>query len=518
VPTWWSWFQSIYLRSDRRVLGVFRAALGGVLLYDLARRFPDASLLWSSEGVLRAETLRRAPQAGFQVSFLLGVSSASMVKLAFAGLGLVFALYAVGLFTRAMQILALLGYASLNARNLFFEDGGTGCVILLLGWTLLLPLADRFSVDALRRDAKLSRISERVRARTAARQPLFTLAALAVLLQAAIIYWLNAAHKTGATWRHGDAVHLVLWQHRVNTPLALWLAAHEPAWLSPLLTSLTKRTELLLPLLLLWPTYRIQTRAVAFVLALLLHGGIALCLTLGPFSYAMICLVWLTLPGEVLDAVARRASRRRGWGWARMRARVVRALRRRLYASRSAPVVVVPQAWRKRLIALRELLLAGMLIVEGTNVLASNRGIPKLLQVHQPTWLLAYKLPLRAIQAWSMFAPDAPRDDGTMVVDALTTGGRHVDPFTGAAPDFEQVRRGLVPHSIALSDYFLAMRSRQSSRYRRDLSRYLKTYSAPGSGERLRSAVVWWVSYVPPPRGTTEPGPLKKELLWRLKL
>jgi len=118
-----------------------------------------------------------------------------------------------------------------------------------------------------------------------------------------------------------------------------------------------------------------------------------------------------------------------------------------------------------------------------------------------------------------MFAPDAPREDGTMVVDAVTGSGRHVDPFTGLPPDFEQIRRGLAPHSIALSDYFFALRDKRHARYRRELSRYLKRYRVPGApGERLRAFEVFWVSYVPPPRGSYVPGPLKRESLWRVKL
>ena len=120
--------------------------------------------------------MRKAPQAAPQVSFLLGLSSATSVQLAFAGLGVVFVLYGLGLFTRPMQVMALAGYVSLNARNLFFEDGGTGTVILLLGWTLLLPLSDRFSLDALRRDAGLPTLKERVRARANARAPVVSLA------------------------------------------------------------------------------------------------------------------------------------------------------------------------------------------------------------------------------------------------------------------------------------------------------------------------------------------------------
>ena len=79
-------FRELYLRLDRRVLGVFRIALGAVLVYDVLRRFPDAGLLWSSDGVLSSEALRKVPQASPQLSFLLELSSASHVRLAFAAL------------------------------------------------------------------------------------------------------------------------------------------------------------------------------------------------------------------------------------------------------------------------------------------------------------------------------------------------------------------------------------------------------------------------------------------------
>jgi len=327
---------------------------------------------------------------------------------------------------------------------------------------------------------------------------------------------LYAEHKTGATWRGGDAVHLVLWQHRVNTPLALWFAAHEPAWLSPLLTRLTRRTELLLPFLLLWPTHALVTRGTAFLLAVLLHGGIALCLTLGPFSYAMICLVWLAVPGAALDLAARQLPRRFGSRWLRIQARAVRAVRRRFYVTKSRPAVssAAPERWRLA----RELAIGCILLVEGANIAVSNDAVPAWLQFREPAWLLAYKPYLRAYQRWAMFAPDAPREDGTIVVDAQTVSGRHIDPFTGAPPDFEQIRRGLAPHSIALSDYLLSMQSARNSRYRRDLGRYLKAYRVAGTNERLRLAEVWWVSYTPPPRGRYEPGPIKKEKLWRQKM
>jgi len=517
LPGWLGSLREVYLRLDRRVLGVFRVALGAVLLYDLLRRFPDAALLWSSDGLLASETLKRAPQDPHQFSLLLYLSSASSVKLAFVGMGLVFLLYTLGLFSRAMQLLALLSYTSLNARNLFFEDGGTCCTILLLCWTLLLPLGDRFSLDALRRDAQLASVKQRTLRRALTKKPIFSLAALAVLLQAAVIYWLNAAHKSGSTWRGGDAVHLVLWQHRVNTPFAVWLSAHEPVWLSPLLTRLTRRTEFILPALLLWPTHPTQTRSAAFLIALGLHGGIALCLTLGPFSYAMICLLWLAVPGAALDAGLRHLPTRGFWRLARYRARAVRALRRLLPGRRRA-AWSPPALWLRRAGGAREVVLAGMLVVETASVLSSNRAVPRALRVSPPLWLLAYKPYLRGNQGWSMFAPNAPTEDGTAVVDATTKDGRHIDPFTGRAPDPELVRRGLVPHHIAVSDYLLSMRDSHNARYRRGLARYLQKLYPEDSPHAIKQVEVRWASYTPPARGSDEPSAIRQQVLWKSRV
>lgn len=497
---------------------MFRILLGLVLLYDVARRFPDARLLWSDEGVLSLEALARAPQAPQQFSLLLGVGSGSATQLSFVLLGCVFALYALGLFSPVMRVLALIGYASLNARNLFYEDGGTSVVILLLTWTAWLPLGDRFSLDAIRREARLPNALARARLRLEQRAPLISVAALIILLQTAAIYWLNAVHKTGHTWKAGDAVHLVLWQHRVNTPLAMAFAGYEPTWFSPVSTWLTVRAEYVLPILLLWPSYPVIGRSIAFVMAVLLHGGIALLMTLGPFSYAMICLVWLTLPGASLDAVVARLPRRLGWRLARLRGRLLRAWRRTFYKvpAKGEAKHDVPRApaWWSRL---REAALGLMLVVELANLLSYNRAIPQALKTNAGRflWEHSYKPYLRGMQGWSMFAPNAPEEDGTLVIDALTKSGRRIDPFTGTAPDFEQVRRGLVPHSIAVSDYLLSMRDAKNKRYRHDLRRYLRRYSA---SDPIVSAQVWWVSYKPPPRGAYTPGPLRKQQLWKIKI
>jgi hypothetical protein len=52
---------------------------------------------------------------------------------------------------------------------------------------------------------------------------------------------------------------------------------------------------------------------------------------------------------------------------------------------------------------------------------------------------------LRLNQGWSMFAPDAPRSDLTVVVDAATASGRHLDPYNAVGSLVADPRARSVP-------------------------------------------------------------------------
>ena len=507
-----------YLSADRRVLGLFRICFGLVLLYDLARRVPEAARLYSDEGVLSGHFLQSHPQASPQFSLLFACSSAFEVRLAFALIGVVYAAYCLGFCTRVAQLAALICCTSLNSRNLFFEDGGTCTTILLAAWTSFLPLSDRYSLDALLRDARASTIRARVRGRAARQRPFVSLAVLAILLQACTIYYFNAAHQTGWTWRHGDAVHLVLWQHRVNTPLAFWLAQHEPSWFSPVSTWLVIRVERLIPLLLLFPVHRLYTRGAAFLAAVALHGGIALMMTLGPFSYAMMALMLLCVPGEAIAALGGKIPLMWRYRAARLRALLVTRLARH---ARKPATPREPAGAFRGLMGLREALVLLLIVASAVQVRVDNPPANATRRVEQPRLFRALLMYPRMQQYWAMFAPDAPSDDGTVVVDAKTASGAHIDPFTGAAPDLELARRGLTPHPVILSDYLVAMSYGGNRQYDPELKRYLKNWQQSdgrSSGDRLVSFSAWWVSHPSPKRGEVVPGPAVRRLLVRGKL
>jgi hypothetical protein len=508
----WQKFVELWLSIDRRVLGAFRITYGLVLLYDLARRAAVLELMYSNEGVLSNHYIMFRPQVDFQLSLLDAFSTPNEVRLAFALIGLVYVLYTLGLFTRVMQVLAIVSLTSLNARNLFVEDGGVSTAIALGVWTLFLPVGEYLSLDALRVEAGLQTLRERVAWRRAASTPAVSLAVLALTLQLCAIYWLNAAHKTGPTWQHGEAVHYVLWQRRVVTELGHWIAWHEPSWFSPLATYGALFIEWMLPVLALSP-FGVWPRVVAFVAALALHGGIALLMTLGPFSYAMLALVLLRLPWPAFHALGRAVPRRLRWRWARGRARVVRALRRgrpgwmRLRRRR----LVAPR-WRP----VREGLVLLLAYAALADMGAGNRAFP--LRLARPLWARAVVGYPRFLQRWNMFAPDAPSDDGAGVIDATTRSGRHVDPLTGEAPNFEVLERGPLAHGSIPADYLFQMHFESNEAYRHELTRYLREWHEHDG--RVRSDEIvrfefWWLSRPSPPPGQVDSGPTQRQLIFR---
>jgi hypothetical protein len=508
----WQKLVKEYLSIDRRVLGAFRIGYGLVLLYDLARRAQVLELVYSNDGILSNHYVMFQPQAEYQLSLLDAFSTPNQVRLAFALIGLVYLLYTLGLFTRLTRVLALICLTSLNARNLFVEDGGVSTLVLLGIWTLFLPLGDYLSLDSLRVEAGLRTVRERVEWRKGASTPAVSLAVLVLSLQLCAIYWLNAAHKTGATWRHGEAVHYVLWQRRVVTDLGYWLAWHEPSWFSPLATYGTLAIEWLLPVFALFP-FAIWPRVVAFAAALALHGGIALVMTLGPFSYAMIALVSLRLPWPALQGLGRTLPHRARLRGARWRARWVGALRKarpewaRLRAKLPPPLR-------------RQVFGTGLVLVLSYAALAdmgaSNRGLP--LHLPRPHWVRALNGYPRFLERWNMFAPNAPTEDGRGVIDAVTQSGRHVDPFTGLEPNFDVLDSGPLAYGSIPADYLFQLHFESNRPYRQELTRYLRQWheqDGRSEADRIVRFELWWLSQPSPLPGQVPAGPTERELIFR---
>ncbi len=328
------------------------------------------------------------------------------------------------------------------------------------------------------------------------------LAVFGVFFNYAVIYFFNTVHKQGASWQDGTAVHYLLWQNRMATSLADWVRLREPGFLSPALTWGTLIVEGSLVVLLLSPFLQAKLRPIALLLIWGLHGSIALLSTIGPFSYSMMTFgllcttpgMWQWLErrwmartrvtvkydaaselhrlgvrvvarldlGRVLDFEAvpgarlgpldlkRIADVLPGWRWLSWLVAMPAgfSLARTTLLGLAPSVLPSPKPPPRPLL---DQLSWGIALVGPALVLAAvisqnlmeNWAVPESLKpASRPEWMTDIINSWQVPQGWSMFAPDVPRQNTRLVVDATLADGTHVDPLTGAPPDFDTIDHG----------------------------------------------------------------------------
>ena len=146
-------------------------------------------------------------------------------------------------------------------------------------------------------------------------------------------------------------------------------------------------------------------------------------------------MVAVAAPLAVVEAPAGAGGRRAGTTRAA-------AWRRRPRRRRPAPFL---QQWRTLVWALREVVVLAFIVTMVSETLYINAAVPKFLKHEQPLWIKRMVAYPRLIQAWSMFASDAPMTDQSMVVDAVTVDGRHVDPYSEATSRYDNPGHNEIP-------------------------------------------------------------------------
>ncbi len=416
-----------YLVADLRSLALGRIGLASVLLANLIMRALVLRDFYSNDGLLPNHTLLWRPEQWPVFSLFFVASTPAMAAALFVLCGLAFLALLVGYRTRAAQVASYLAVVSLNARS--FINGGDIVLCQLALWSIFLPLGRRWSVDAAldqRRGARVPVASNQIVA-----------PALAVLLgQLFFVYLLNAIHKNGVTWRDGSAVHYVLHQDTIVTSLGLWVRGWITPNVSKALTWGTLAIEWTLPVLLASPIALRATRRAAIGLAASLHIGFVLFIDLEMFTPAMIAFLPFLLRGEDAAAFERwwtaRWSRLREWPPLARATRATSALLDELAAARPLPA---PTAAGSPLLARarRGAALAGRLTFVALVALGAERLVAGNSRWHGPLWCEQAESYLMLFERWYMFAPEAPRTDMNVSIDAVTAEGRHVDPFNELA-------------------------------------------------------------------------------------
>jgi hypothetical protein len=282
-----------YFRVDPRTLGLYRIALGALLLIDGLRHWLEARVYYSNNGVLTNHFLLFRPAAEFHFSLFNAFSSAAEVHLAYAFATACYLALCVGYKTRLFCLLSFVWVTSMNSRLVLIENGGYIVVNLMLFYALFLPLGRRFSIDALvasfrrERETGVADLSRRVEPGARSDQ-VETMAAFLLLLNFVVIYVFNVVNKYGNTWRHGETIHFVLHIDRMVTDVGVFMRELLPYRATVVVNHVVLVVEAMIVVLISWPSHRLWSRPAAMVLIAFLHLSFGVTMLLGPFSWFMV--------------------------------------------------------------------------------------------------------------------------------------------------------------------------------------------------------------------------------------
>ena len=181
-------------------------------------------------------------------------------------------------------------------------------------------------------------------------------------------------------------------------------------------------------------------------------------------------------------------------------------------APASRPPVVV---WLGRVVAiLREGFVLAMLITIVNEALFINQVVPKFLKFDEPGWvkrLVAYP---RFIQAWSMFASDAPMSDESVVVEAITAEGRRVDPYSEVAGRIPYPGIDEIPSRLDNDSFFFnySVRIPDQGVYHQAFLEWILRYPIRTGhpGDRIVRFDAYKIENDSPPPGETSPRNVRK--------
>ncbi len=161
------------------------------------------------------------------------------------------------------------------------------------------------------------------------------------------------------------------------------------------------------------------------------------------------------------------------------------------------PVTPLRAWWRHRRPLLREIAIAIVFVILAAEVSVANPSVPRPLRFdRRPEWMVAAVMYPHVFESWSLFSPEAPLSDETVVVDAVTRDGRHVDPYNEVGSRVSSLPVDSVPvrlgHDSFWCDYTL--RIPDAPQYHQALLEWLLRY--PERTGRDQDTIVGFDAYV----------------------
>jgi hypothetical protein len=392
---------------DTRSLAASRIGLGLLLLADALLRTRDFRLMFAADGIFPVATLQRfnGDVSVWSLAFLVDATWWSGVILAAEGTTGV--LLAIGLWLPWTTVAAWIALVSVLRRTAPATNAGDAWLACQLFWSMFLPLAACWSLDArkgiARFDARkgLAGFGVRRAGGTAALSPplptaVCSIASAALVLQIAAVYGGAGLSKCNASWFSGEALARALSVHDHGTAVGMALA--HASWIMAPVTWLVLAAELAVPVLLLaWPTPRI--RLLLVVAFMLFHGLIWATMSVGLFA-AIGIVAWVPLiPGAV-------------WDWCGLR-----------HAIGGQRVTASLAGWPA-------VLCGAALIVAGVSFIHTGFHWPTTPLPRPVVWAINAGC---LVQNWGMFG-DVPPQEQWVYGRGLCSDGREVDVLRAGRP------------------------------------------------------------------------------------
>jgi hypothetical protein len=273
---------------DTRALAAVRILLGLTLLGDLLYRSLWLETFYTDSGVypLSAAEVTYTQYNGWSLHLLSG--ELWVQQLLFVVAGLFAVAFVLGYRTRLVGFVSLVLLFSLHGRNPAMLNGGDRLLRVILLVSLVAPLGERWSIDALRRGS--------------ARKTVASFGTAALLAQPLAVFTANAVAKhKGETWYTGDGLGIAM----RNDTMTIFLG-NELAEFPALMTLLNYGWVTLLAgsvVFLLLPVGRL--RALTALAYLGAFAGMAVTMSVGVFPYALAASVLAYLTTPFWDLLAR---------------------------------------------------------------------------------------------------------------------------------------------------------------------------------------------------------------------
>jgi hypothetical protein len=183
-----------------------------------------------------------------------------------------------------------------------------------------------------------------------------------------------------------------------------------------------------------------------------------------------------------------------------------------------APVTASPA---KRMLfratgALREIAVAVVFFAMLTQTGHENH-LPGLASLPQGRVLSGVAAWPRMLARWDVLAPEPPREDGVLVIDAQTRAGASVDPITGREPEFDPGAMRGTRLGQLWGDYLERIHDKEWEPFQRAFRDWLAKggprLDAPPD-EQLTGLDAYWVSAVTPPPGAPREGEPTKDRIF----